>query len=299
MYNNNPHTTHAICPQCGTQQEVDSAQDAAICRYCGKPFSVEKGISRFNERYVTIPALDDAPIERFPRMGQTSYDEPQKPRKKRIFWWVVGWIFCFPIPLTILVARSKRLSGLLKGIIIAVAWIAYLMLGVRSRSSMTDRTPTTTERTPAIVVTATPQPTIRPTASPTATPKPTEATEEAEAVEEAEDEAAEETPEPTPEPTPEATPAPAGVSPEFKETMDSYEAFFDEYCDFMKKMSDDPTDFTILMEYADVMTRYADIMDKLDAIDEDELSPADEAYYIEAMARIEVKLLEAANYMSE
>ena len=295
MNNNNQNTSHAICPQCGTQQEVDPAQDAAICRYCGNPFSVEKGISRFNERYVVMPELDDSPIERFPRMSQTHFDEPQKPRKKRLFWWVVGWIFCFPIPLTILVARSRRLSGLIKGIIIAAVWIAYLLLGLRYRSSVTDRAPTTTERTPAIVeTTATP----RPTPLPMVKPKPTAEPEEADAVEEAEDEAAEETPEPTSESTPEPTPAPAGVTPEFKETMDSYEAFFDEYCDFMKKMSDDPTDFTILMEYADVMTRYADIMDKLDAIDEDELSPADEAYYIESMARIEVKLLEAANYMS-
>lgn len=292
--NTHPNTTHAICPQCGTQQEVDPAQDAAICRYCGKPFSVETAISCFNERYVVNPKLDEAPIERFPRMGQTSYDATRKPGKRRIFWWVIGWIFCFPIPLTILVARSRRLSGVLKGIFIAAVWIAYLLLGLRYRSSTIDRTPTTKERTPAIVVATTPQPTVRPTARPAATPKPTEAPEVAVAAEGAEDEPAEETPEPTPEPTP----APAGVTPEFKAAMDSYEAFFDEYCDFMKKMSDDPTDFTVLMEYAEVMARYADIMDKLDDIDEDELSPADEAYYIESMARIEVKLLEAANYMN-
>jgi hypothetical protein len=81
MDNNNPNTTHAICPQCGTQQDVDPAQDAAICRYCGKPFSVEKGISRFNERYVSIPEVDDNPIEVFPRMSQSSFAEQQKPKK--------------------------------------------------------------------------------------------------------------------------------------------------------------------------------------------------------------------------
>ena len=38
-------------------------------------------------------------------------------------------------------------------------------------------------------------------------------------------------------------------------------------------------------------------MEKLDAIDESRLSPADDAYYIEVMTRIEVKLLQAAQYM--
>lgn len=88
-----------------------------------------------------------------------------------------------------------------------------------------------------------------------------------------------------------------GVTPEFKAAMDSYEAFFDEYCDFLKAMDDDPSNFTFLMEYAEMMLRYADTMDKLDAIDEDELSDADLAYYIEVMARINKKLIEIAYYM--
>ena len=52
-----------------------------------------------------------------------------------------------------------------------------------------------------------------------------------------------------------------------------------------------------LLQYAEMTTRYADSIEKLDAIGETELSPAGDAYYIEVMSRIEVKLLEAANYM--
>ena len=45
--------------------------------------------------------------------------------------------------------------------------------------------------------------------------------------------------------------------------MDSYEAFFDEYVEFMKKYkdSDDPT--SMLADYADYMAKYADAMEKL------------------------------------
>ena len=65
----------------------------------------------------------------------------------------------------------------------------------------------------------------------------------------------------------------------------------------MKAMSEDPANMTMLIRYSAMMTQYADTMEKLDAIDESRLSPADDAYYIEVMARIEVKLLEAAQYM--
>ena len=64
-----------------------------------------------------------------------------------------------------------------------------------------------------------------------------------------------------------------------------------------KAMSDDPTNVSMLLRYSTMVMQYADTMEKLDAIDESRLSPADDAYYIEVMARIEVKLLEAARYM--
>ena len=124
-----------------------------------------------------------------------------------------------------------------------------------------------------VIAPAEPVATPRPTVKPTAAPAPTVA------------------------PTLEVTAAPAGVSPEFKASMDSYEAFFDEYIDFMKAMSEDPSNMTMLLRYTAMMAQYSETMEKLDAIDESKLSPADDAYYIEVMARIEVKLMQAAQYM--
>ena len=79
--------------------------------------------------------------------------------------------------------------------------------------------------------------------------------------------------------------------------MDSCEAFFDEYVAFLKTMSEDPTNAAVLMRYASMMLQYSDTMEKLDAIDETQLSPADDAYYLEVMTRIDVKLLQAEQYM--
>lgn len=52
-----------------------------------------------------------------------------QPVKKRKTWlWVLGWIFIFPIPLTILMVRNQRLNKWVKIGIIAVAWILYLII---------------------------------------------------------------------------------------------------------------------------------------------------------------------------
>ncbi len=37
-----------ICPQCGGQLDVDNSKDAAICKFCGTPFVVEKAVNNFS-----------------------------------------------------------------------------------------------------------------------------------------------------------------------------------------------------------------------------------------------------------
>ena len=288
----------------------------------------------------------------------------EAPKKRRTWLWILGWVFIFPVPLTILIYRNERLNKWLKVGIIAAGWIFYLLivLGNQSKNQQEADPSRSLVFEGTVTVSPTAKPTAQPTSNPTAKPTPTPAEPVIEGSEyewEQDDEGwrclnedgelmtgwvqdrdvwyfmdengvmqtgwldrgdhrfylkesgvmaesetltidgkkysfdgdgylIEETP----------TPKASGVTPEFKESMDSYEAFFNEYCEFMKAMSDDPTNFNYLLEYTDMLTQYADTMEKLDAIDEKELSPADDAYYIEVMARIEIKLLEAAGYMS-
>ena len=76
--------------------------------------------------------------------------------------------------------------------------------------------------------------------------------------------------------------------------MDSYEAFFDEYIDFMKKYKENPSDLSLISEYTEYLSKYSDYMSKLSAVDTDSLSAADLAYYTEVNARITKKLAEVA-----
>lgn len=84
-----------------------------------------------------------------------------------------------------------------------------------------------------------------------------------------------------------------GIRPEFKEAMDSYEAFFDEYIAFMKKYDESSNAASMLTDYTNYMTKYADIMNKMSALQNSEMSTAESTYYIDVTARINKKLIEA------
>ena len=102
-----------------------------------------------------------------------------------------------------------------------------------------------------------------------------------------------------PDPTPEETNTLIDdMRPEFKEAMDSYEAFFDEYVAFMEKYAaSDGSDLTLLTDYANYMSKYADMMADFEAWDSEDMNTAETAYYIEVQSRISQKLLEVAEYI--
>lgn len=87
----------------------------------------------------------------------------------------------------------------------------------------------------------------------------------------------------------------SGVNVNFKATMDSYEEFFNDYVDFMKKYKNSTDITSMASDYADYMTKYSDMMQKLNDIKSEDLSTADLAYYNEVNARITKKLAEVAN----
>lgn len=85
----------------------------------------------------------------------------------------------------------------------------------------------------------------------------------------------------------------AGGSSDFRATMDAYEAFMNEYCDFMETYSSDSSNIVAMAtDYADMMSRYEDAMEQIDTIDENSLSADDLAYYTEVMGRVNARLLE-------
>ena len=91
------------------------------------------------------------------------------------------------------------------------------------------------------------------------------------------------------------TDVPQGVTPEFKAQMDEYEAFFDEYVEFMRVYSESDNPVALMSEYLEFMQKYTKTMEALDAIDESTLSDADALYFAQVNLRIEEKLLSVLN----
>ena len=84
------------------------------------------------------------------------------------------------------------------------------------------------------------------------------------------------------------------VTPEFKATMDAYEAFYDEYLAFMKKYTSGEGDvLSMLTDYTNMMSKLDEWSEKIDKIDESTLSPADDAYYLLVTLRVSQKMIGA------
>ncbi len=116
----------------------------------------------------------------------------------------------------------------------------------------------------------------------TQTPKPAE-----EVSVETEAPAATEQPEAGPE-------ASSGIDPEFKQAMDSYEAFFDEYIEFMQSYQQNGSPLDMLTKYASYMSQYAETMKAMEGLGEQEMSNEELLYYTEVTSRINQKLMAAA-----
>lgn len=111
------------------------------------------------------------------------------------------------------------------------------------------------------------------------------------------------TTEATTEPTTEATTVPPteataelidGMRPEFKEAMDAYEAFYKEYCELLKKYTANPTDFSILGQYANMLTKADEVDKAFKKWDESDLNSEELKYYLDVNNRVLKMMVDVA-----
>ena len=147
------------CKNCGSKLKVAEDFTDIICQFCGANFKIDDEVVHHK--------IDDAEktgyeMEKGRLRAQKEYEEEEQERrqaeyytKKRrleeekrkkdnLKWWIIGWIFCFPIPLTILIWRSKWEQK--KKIIATVAlWGFILIFGLLNDSTQnTEQTSNTT-----------------------------------------------------------------------------------------------------------------------------------------------------------
>ena len=151
-----------VCPNCGASLQVDADQKNLTCSYCGNGLSVDDEVKHVQydnaeeTGYQFEKGRQRAQAEATRVQQQTFNMNFGKPPKKRKIWlWVLGWIFIFPVPLTILMLRNQKLSKPVKIGIIVAAWIVYLIIGLAgggsgdNKDSSNANTETTTIEQPA------------------------------------------------------------------------------------------------------------------------------------------------------
>lgn len=145
------------CSFCGTQISAEMLREKEIlnkegCPKCG---STNVTFNRENQGEVrgkntkqivhhTVGVCKDC--------GFTWKTDGSQPVQKRKTWlWVLGWIFIFPLPLTLILLKKKDMKPALKYGIIAAAWILYLLIGIFG-GNKTDK-PTDAEQNTTTVAT--------------------------------------------------------------------------------------------------------------------------------------------------
>lgn len=130
-------------------------------------------------------------------------------------------------------------------------------------------------------------------AVPTPSPASTEAAQPQES--EASSEPMEAAPTKAPAPSQEAdianeAAASSAIRPEFKNAMDSYEAFYTDYCAMLEKYMQNPTDLTLLAQYSQLMSQAAEMDEAFKAWDSADLNSEELKYYLDVNNRV-LKLL--------
>ena len=131
-----------ICPGCGATLNVDVEQKKATCPYCNKVFPVDDEVQHVRldgaaqAGYEFEKGRQQAQAEfaarQQPQQVYVNVQQPVSPKKRRTWLWVLGWICIFPVPLTIIMLKNEsvtqKLSPKARYIIIAVAWLLYLVI---------------------------------------------------------------------------------------------------------------------------------------------------------------------------
>ncbi|MBQ6268451.1 MAG: YgiT-type zinc finger protein [Clostridia bacterium] len=139
------------CPNCGAEIE-----NAKFCEFCGSQVTAEMQRAQEQINKTGCPKCGSSNIA-FRRenqgevrgkkskqiihrtvgyckdCGETWYTD-NEPKKRKTWLWVLGWIFVFPVPLTIILLKKKDMNKIAKYVIIAVAWVIYLLIAIAGNS---------------------------------------------------------------------------------------------------------------------------------------------------------------------
>lgn len=140
-----------FCSFCGSQLSEETTQKVK-CANCGSTNIAFKRENQGEIRGKKAKQIVHRTVGYCKDCGNTWYIAENSPKRRKTWLWVLGWIFIFPLPLTIILLRKKEMKPVIKYAIIAVAWVIYLIIALASKSNNEEKTvETLPPQTPAAV----------------------------------------------------------------------------------------------------------------------------------------------------
>ena len=84
-----------------------------------------------------------------------------------------------------------------------------------------------------------------------------------------------------------------GMRPSFKAAMDSYEQFYDSYCEILKQYQEDPSNTELLQTYTNMLVQLQEMNNSFEKWDDEDLNDVELKYYLDVNIRVMQKLTDA------
>lgn len=131
------------CPHCKGTMKINSDDKSCVCEYCGATVLIDSGKTSLSfdnaeeSGYLFERGRQRAIEEATREKTENQYTPPvaaAQPKKRKTWLWVLGWLFIFPVPLTILMLRNTKYPKAVRYAIIALAWIVFLAMAANNNS---------------------------------------------------------------------------------------------------------------------------------------------------------------------
>lgn len=130
------------CKNCGADLKANPELKDITCNYCGTKFKLDDGVvhHKFDDAEETGYAFEKGKIRAREEAKQKKEEEARalyqtqleaEKKRKNLKWWILGWIFFFPIPVTILIWKSKW-EKKKKIIVTVIFWVVLLICSYAS-----------------------------------------------------------------------------------------------------------------------------------------------------------------------
>lgn len=125
------------CKNCGALLKVDAEQKDINCQYCHAQYKLDDEVQhiKYDDMEQTGYEFEKGRIraqQESRNQNQDNSNTNYNKKDNKTLWLVLAWIFLLPFTATYFIAKSTKLDTKKKVIIIAIMWVAFLIMAYSS-----------------------------------------------------------------------------------------------------------------------------------------------------------------------